>query len=40
MRNNLIAPVVRAMLASDIPAVMRIQAECYPPAMLELSVIT
>lgn len=35
MRNNLIAPAVRAMLASDIPAVMRIQAECYPPAMLE-----
>ncbi|NKI69667.1 GNAT family N-acetyltransferase [Collimonas pratensis] len=35
MRNNLIAPVVRAMLESDIPAVMRIQAECYPPAMLE-----
>ncbi|AEK61619.1 GNAT family N-acetyltransferase [Collimonas fungivorans] len=35
MRNNLIAPVVRPMLASDIPTVMRIQAECYPPAMLE-----
>lgn len=35
MRNNLIAPVVRAMLASDIPAVMRIQAACYPPSMLE-----
>jgi ribosomal protein S18 acetylase RimI-like enzyme len=35
MPNTLISPVVRALLASDIPAVMRIQAECYPPSMLE-----
>ncbi|MFJ2986540.1 GNAT family N-acetyltransferase [Collimonas sp. NPDC087041] len=35
MPNTIVLPVVRAMLASDIPAVMRIQAECYPPSMLE-----
>jgi len=35
MSDTIVFPLVRAMLASDIPAVMRIQAECYPPSMLE-----
>jgi ribosomal protein S18 acetylase RimI-like enzyme len=34
MSNTLVSPV-RPMLAGDIPAVMQIQAECYPPSMLE-----
>ncbi|PFH04438.1 acetyltransferase (GNAT) family protein [Collimonas sp. PA-H2] len=34
MSNTLVSPV-RPMLAGDISAVMRIQAECYPPSMLE-----
>jgi GNAT superfamily N-acetyltransferase len=36
MSNTLISSVVRPMLETDIPAVMQIQAECYPSSMLEL----